>query len=76
MVMRRADTSRRVVDVADRHLPAVHVHIGQIVLNTGGRGAFWLWWGLRLCVTTRRDQCAKSANKATASLRVTIMVAP
>ena len=33
--MRRADASRRVVDVADRDFPAVEIHLRQVVLEHG-----------------------------------------
>ena len=60
MVMHRADTSGRVVDVADRHFPVVHRHIRQVVLEDwrtrGGRRGGRCGLRLRLSETAGRDE--------------------
>ena len=59
VVVRRADTSGRVVDVADRHFPVVQRQVRQVVLENRrpwGRGC-----GRRLRVgeTAGRDELSK-----------------
>ena len=77
VVVCRADTSGRVVDVADRHFPVVQRHVRQIVFeDRRTRNGRWRGRrGLRLAAASWPDatSSANSANEATASRRVIIM---
>ena len=68
VVVGGADSSWRIVDVAHRHLPAVHRHIRKVVFEDRGRRS---GRGLRAASRGRPDarSSAKSANEATASRR-------
>ncbi len=63
--MRRADASRRVVDVADRHFPVIQRHIRQVVLEhrRGSRRRSRPGLRLRLGVTTGGEQFGEQRER-------------